>query len=118
MPKHWGTACLFNNILEDWTTPRLLELVSQAIIVFSDDSKICIFIDVLDEFGDDHDNLVSMIHSLIERNTHVKLCIASRPWDIFQRLGTMRISDWRISRSMTVEHWSNKSSKQTQNSII
>ena len=59
--------------------------VSEAITILSDDSKICIFVDELDEFENDHDDLVSLIHSSIENNIHVKLCVTSRPWATFQR---------------------------------
>ena len=85
MPKPWESACLFDRLVQDWTTSKFLEIVSQAIRLLSEDSKICIFIDGLDEFGNDHENLISMVHSLIEQHAHVKLCVASRPWNIFQR---------------------------------
>ena len=86
MPKIWESACLFDwPIDEAWTTSQLLEFVFRAIRLLSEDSKICIFIDGLDEFGNDHEDLISMVHSLIEHNAHVKVCVASRPWNMFQR---------------------------------
>ena len=85
MPKHWESACLFDRLVEDWTTPKLLEIVFLAIRILSEDSKICIFIDGLDEFGNHHEDLISMVQGLIEHNAHVKVCVSSRPWNIFHR---------------------------------
>lgn len=85
MPELWESACLFDRLVQHWPTSNFLEIVSRAIRLLSEDSKICIFIDGLDEFGNDHEELISMVHSLTEQHAHVKLCVASRPWNIFQR---------------------------------
>lgn len=47
-------------------------------------SKICFFIDGLDEFGGDPDRLIGVIKS-ISKSDHIKLCIASRPWLPFEK---------------------------------
>ena len=85
MPELWESACLFHILIQDWTTSKLLKILLRAISLLSEDSKICIFIDGLDEFGNDHEELISMVHSLIQQHAHVKVCVASRPWNIFQR---------------------------------
>jgi len=44
--------------------------------------KICLFIDGLDEFSGDHLDLCSLLESF-SKSDHVKLCVSSRPWNIF-----------------------------------
>ena len=56
----------------------------RALEALSDSTKVCLFIDGLDEFKDDHSSLISMVTNIIIRNRHVKVCVASRPWNIFQ----------------------------------
>lgn len=43
----------------------------------------CIFIDGLDEFDGDHSDMVETLLRLSE-SCHLKLCIASRPWNVFE----------------------------------
>jgi hypothetical protein len=44
--------------------------------------RICFFIDGLDEYDGDHDDLVETIRYLTKSN--IKLCVASRPWNVFE----------------------------------
>jgi hypothetical protein len=46
-------------------------------------ARICFFIDGLDEFGGDHSEVVELLKSLCT-NSDVKICAASRPWNVFQ----------------------------------
>lgn len=51
-------------------------------------TRICIFVDGLDEFEGDHDRLVRIIKSISESESddlYIKLCVASRPWVPFQK---------------------------------
>ena len=45
-------------------------------------SKICFFIDGLDEFDGDHYELVNLVNEFAESPT-IKLCVSSRPWFVF-----------------------------------
>lgn len=45
--------------------------------------RFCIFIDGLDEFDGDHSDMVETLLRLSE-SSHLKLCIASRPWNVFE----------------------------------
>jgi len=83
-PKHWEALCLFNQFDEHWSTHDLHSMLLKAVKALSDGSKICFFIDGLDEFGDDHEALINMVKEIIKDNEHVKMCVASRPWNIFQ----------------------------------
>ena len=55
-----------------------------AIEWLRNDSKICLFVDGLDEFEHDHADLIAMVKDLVCRSDHVKVCVASRPWNVFQ----------------------------------
>ena len=82
--KHWESQCLFDDCNTDWSAQDLHDMISRAVMVLRMNSKICFFIDGLDEFGYKHDDLIFMVKDLIRDNNHVKICVASRPWNVFQ----------------------------------
>ena len=82
--KHWEPICLFGHRIERWSTPELFHSLLKAIKILGRDSKICLFVDGLDESADGHERLISIFKDLISDNGHVKICVASRPWNIFQ----------------------------------
>lgn len=47
------------------------------------DKRFVLLIDGLDEFVGDHADLVAFIQELSE-NTNVKICVSSRPWNVFE----------------------------------
>ena len=59
-------------------------MVFRAIQTLNNESKICFFIDGLDEFAHSHEDLISLVKDLTGGHDHVKVCVASRPWNIFQ----------------------------------
>jgi hypothetical protein len=48
------------------------------------DFKICFFIDGLDEFEGQHEYIVQQFLEWTNLNSHVKICVSSREWNIFQ----------------------------------
>jgi hypothetical protein len=46
-------------------------------------TRICLFIDGLDEYSGEHSGLVRLIRGL-GKVTDIKLCVASRPWNCFE----------------------------------
>ena len=99
--KHWEPICLFGHRIERWSTPELFHSLLKAIKILARDSKICLFVDGLDESADGHERLISIFKDLISDNGHVKICVASRPWNIFQAaLGqrpSLRLEDLTFS---------------------
>ncbi len=99
--KHWEPICLFGHRIERWSTHELFISLNRAIKILGRDSKICLFIDGLDESADGHERLISIFKDLISDNGHVKICVASRPWNIFQAaLGerpSLRLEDLTFS---------------------
>ena len=83
-PKRWEVLCLFNEDLSDgWSDHELEQMMRSAMIHLPDETKLCLFIDGLDEFDGNHDVLVRMSKDILATNHNVKLCVSSRPWDIF-----------------------------------
>ncbi|PQE13327.1 Vegetative incompatibility HET-E-1 protein [Rutstroemia sp. NJR-2017a BVV2] len=53
----------------------------------SSSARFCFFIDGLDEYDThdgEHTELIDVLRSL-SRNPHIKLCVSSRPWNVFQK---------------------------------
>lgn len=46
-------------------------------------AAVCLFIDGLDEFVGKHDDLLLFLKHLVDK-TPVKMCVASRPWEVFE----------------------------------
>ncbi|KAF2667552.1 hypothetical protein BT63DRAFT_426413 [Microthyrium microscopicum] len=90
IPKHWMAALqdvtpeakLEHEYLYPWTVKDLKEAF-QKVTSHESEFCYCIFIDGLDEFSGDKDDLIettNALHSL----PNVKLCVSSRPWNIFE----------------------------------
>jgi hypothetical protein len=69
---------------EQWTLRRLTEglqrLVHQQFIPL----RLCFFIDGLDEFNGNHEEIVELFKELAAVSPNVKFCISSRPWVVFE----------------------------------
>ena len=61
-----------------WTKRRLLETLHDAINKLQSSCYLCFFIDGLDEFDDDKDDLIEFVQDIVS-NTGVKVCLSSRP---------------------------------------
>lgn len=60
-----------------WTERKLYATFHKAMLQAQVNSRICIFIDGLDETGDDADRLIAVIEKIL--STNVKICLSSRP---------------------------------------
>jgi hypothetical protein len=93
-PDRWRSYELFGGDVHPWSWGEL----SQALeILISDTSKrYCFFIDGLDEFDGECSELANFTLEMSAR-PNVKLCVASRPWlvfeDAFQRRPSLRLED-------------------------
>ncbi|KAF2830352.1 hypothetical protein CC86DRAFT_378654 [Ophiobolus disseminans] len=66
----------------EWTRETLMSAFQRLSVVEEMTTKFCVFIDGLDEYSGDHRDLVQTIRHL--NTIGVKLCAASRPWNIFE----------------------------------
>lgn len=80
----------------DFTAHELQALLSRTIDHLSSTTKICLFIDGLDESKGHHQDLVTYFKDMISAHP-VKICFASRPWVVFE-------SAFREQPNMMLEH--------------
>ena len=66
-----------------WTKRRLLETLHGAMNKLQNSCYLCFFIDGLDEFDDDKDDLIEFVQDIVS-NTGVKVCLSSRPRSEFE----------------------------------
>ncbi|KAF2106137.1 hypothetical protein BDV96DRAFT_626020 [Lophiotrema nucula] len=67
------------------SVPGLLESLKVAIaIAANSDTKFCFFIDGLDEYEGQPNDMIEFI-SLLKDLPNIKLCVSSRPWNEFER---------------------------------
>lgn len=85
-PWRWRSLELGSKLLEPWTDAELLNVLSSFFQHSVVDSRICLFIDGLDEFhgtDDTREDLTNLLKNLA-RNDNAKICLSSRPWNIFE----------------------------------
>ncbi|KAI0183619.1 hypothetical protein EV127DRAFT_446473 [Xylaria flabelliformis] len=93
-PARWQTS---NSLLDRkksviWSTKELLDAFF-ALPRILGDHRLLIFIDGLDEYSGEHDDLVSMIKAL-GTASNVKVCVSSRPWLAFS--DAFSASPWKL----------------------
>jgi len=92
-PERWRSYMLLGGSLHSWSMSELLRAFN---ILISDSSKAFFFlIDGLDEFDGEGTELADFIQVTVSSRTNVKICVASRPWlvfeDAFQQLPSLRL---------------------------
>jgi hypothetical protein len=65
-----------------WTRTSLLDAFKTLSELEGIDTAFCMFIDGLDEYQGDYDDLLDTIRYLTRLN--VKMCVSSRPWNVFR----------------------------------
>jgi len=95
-PGRWEALLLFNTDDREWSNSELLRLLRLVTRKSPENDKFCLFVDGLDEFGGDHGDLISLLQDLL-LNGNVKVCVASRPWlvfeDAFNHRPSLRLED-------------------------
>lgn len=84
-PESWEALCLFDEDPRLYPENLLRKMLSSALECLTTDNKtkICLFIDGLDEFKGEHSDLVGFLRDIV-RAFPIKLCISSRPWQVFE----------------------------------
>jgi hypothetical protein len=71
----------------DWPVKDLMDAF-QAFLdaAIEKKSRICLFIDGLDEFGGDHEAIIGFFKNISSgaNSKYIKLCLSSRPWKVFE----------------------------------
>ncbi|KAI0398501.1 hypothetical protein F5Y17DRAFT_5906 [Xylariaceae sp. FL0594] len=80
-PDRWAGA--LNRTIEDpWTWEEATATLDRFVNQKQFQCATCLFIDGLDEFGGDHSEIVKIL-SGIPDHSNIKLCVASRPHNVF-----------------------------------
>ena len=90
VPRRWQTAGDSPRTNEPWTRKEISDAFSAIVNVIPSRVNVCFFIDGLDEYGgsdlangESDLELVSQLKKLAS-SPHVKLCLSSRPRNVFQ----------------------------------
>ncbi|KAL8739517.1 MAG: hypothetical protein Q9190_007688 [Brigantiaea leucoxantha] len=81
----WQGDDIANIRSQRWQEPELEASLHSLTSVAALPVKFCFFIDGLDEYEGDSLNISSMLQDL-SRSSDVKLCVSSRPWNVFEDL--------------------------------
>lgn len=85
----------------EWSTTELM----QGLLTFLDhglaESKLCLFVDGLDEFDGDHEAIIHFFKGLAEgdHGSEIKLCLSSRPWPVFERAFEYAVPNLKLQSS-------------------
>jgi len=93
VPKRWGENSLAS--LETWSRLELLEAFKRlaSVTQLGEKVKICLFVDGLDEYDGDHEELAKLFHQL-SKSPYLRLCLSSRPWQDF--IDAFGSSKWKL----------------------
>ena len=72
-----------HSLIAAWTKPRLHRLLKEVIDQLHSSCYLCFFIDGLDEFDEDDDDLIAFVQELVS-SVGVKVCSSSRPHKVFE----------------------------------
>ncbi|CAM1505787.1 Fc.00g114240.m01.CDS01 [Cosmosporella sp. VM-42] len=85
----------------EWSTSELMD----GLLTFLDhrlsETKLCLFIDGLDEFEGDHESIIHFFRGLAEGKhaSQIKLCLSSRPWPVFERAFEYAVPNLKLQAS-------------------
>ncbi|KAH6884131.1 hypothetical protein B0T10DRAFT_135167 [Thelonectria olida] len=87
VPHRWecaqkGSSLSSGPLMEAWTLAELSGVLRSISTATDLSMKICFFIDGLDEFEGDPLELCEILLE-ISKSVHIKLCVSSRPWNVF-----------------------------------
>ncbi|PSN71817.1 hypothetical protein BS50DRAFT_569427 [Corynespora cassiicola Philippines] len=81
-PTRWRAAEL-GEPQQPWTMKEISDAIQRTISLTENSAKFCFFIDGVDEYSGDHSEMVRLLENF-SRLPNVKLCVASRPWNVFE----------------------------------
>lgn len=80
VPDRWNHGPLKHG--HPWTQKELLDSLKRFNSISITNTKFCFFIDALDEYSGNHNELANIIATLCN-NTNIKICLSSREWPVF-----------------------------------
>lgn len=68
-----------------WSQEELSLALNKFLDEIVSNTKICLFIDGLDEFDGNHESIIDFFRSIaVGSKGNVKICLSSRPWPVFE----------------------------------
>ena len=96
LPEQNRGTSLQRGSIGAWTKRRLQRTLQEVISQLQSSCRLCFFIDGLDEFDEDHDELITFVRDIVWK-TGVKVCLSSRPYktfeDAFDASAKLRLQD-------------------------
>ena len=83
VPGRWEAYKLFGQDQSAWGQVELRQAFRRLADFDLLETKFCFFIDGLDEFDNDHSNLIDLVKDLASAS-NIKVCVSSRPWVVFE----------------------------------
>ena len=83
LPERNRSTALGHSSIGAWTRRRLERTLQQAISQLQSSCRLCFFLDGLDEFDEDHDELITFVRDILSQSG-AKVCLSSRPYKIFE----------------------------------
>lgn len=82
----------------EWTGPELTSGFLRLLETGLSQTKVCFFVDGLDELDGDHESMIRFFRDLGtgEHASQVKLCLSSRPWQVFERAFARSVPNLRL----------------------
>ncbi|MCJ1308474.1 hypothetical protein MMC25_002127 [Agyrium rufum] len=85
-----------------WESQDLIKSLRTFFHSIQGQSKVCLFVDGLDELDGDHQGTIELFRSLTaSRPSDVKICISSRPWLVFEesfsQVPTFKLQDLTLT---------------------
>lgn len=83
--RRWRAAEVPREAFDPWTASEMIDVLRSITNTTSLEARFCFFIDGLDEFGGECHELVQTLAD-IGRSEAVKMCVSSRPWNVFRKV--------------------------------
>lgn len=85
----------------EWTASELIDGFRLFLDHGLQDTKICLFVDGLDEFDGDHETIIHLFRDVAEgqHGSRIKLCLSSRPWAVFERAFEYTVPNLKLQAS-------------------
>jgi hypothetical protein len=84
LPERWQAASRSTAYPKPWTRDDLLAAFAHLLDAVHISTSFCFLVDGLHEFDGDLHDLIDAIR-LLNRSPAIKICVSSRPWNIFQQ---------------------------------
>jgi hypothetical protein len=84
-PDRWANTKLFGEDMRSWSERELRQAFDLLLGQSGSAYKLSLFIDGLDEYEGDQSAFVEQL-SLLTTTYDIKLCVASRPWPVFENV--------------------------------